>query len=533
MLSKSYWKNLSLILCCSIVALSCLLPASSHAAVVVANHSSSSTGTTESNSLSWSLNIDPSGVNRYLAVGVTILRSASLQIPPQVASVTWENDLGTLQNLQLLKDENSDTNQHRVEIWGRIAPFPGQTGNGTVTVTFATGETAAFIAGALSLTGVDQLEPIYAATSAFNQRPSSMVADTVQALDGYLVFDVLGVDGDLAPVNDSEQTSRWNSTTGAAIGDLRAAASTEFDPDFGELALISWDIAVKRYWVLAGVTIRPGPVFIDEMCCSGAGEKLQAIPMLYTGDDCSASDNTQGDQFSCTDYAPMPDVVKIIVTDKPDPNHKRAKRWFEGYVGLFESFMIDSMNEGLSQISGDSYIFIYDINDNLVQQMGFHTSCSNTLSIGDVFGSLLCLGCVPEGDGDPNLCSQGGLPQTMQMEFTGENCSASNNSQGPRGGCIDYGPLPSQVQILVTDSKIDTDPAARVWFDGLVSLNGNFLIDANNAGASILGSDTFLFIYDASGNTMLQQLRIRTSCSRPLILGDQFGSLVLLALTLL
>jgi hypothetical protein len=123
-----------------------------------------------------------------------------------------------------------------------------------------------------------------------------------------------------------------------------------------------------------------------------------------------------------------------------------------------------------------------------------------------------------------------GKPEVLTWQYTAEDCSHSNNSQA-RGkwSCADWSLLLSTVHIIAQDSPASGNPKnTKVWFDGVVSFGQNFNMDARNAGQTHLGPQTYVFIYDlAVPANLLQSLSIHTSCSEPLTVGDQFGSLVL------
>ena len=44
-------------------------------------------------------------------------------------------------------------------------------------------------------------------------------------------------------------------------------------------------------------------------------------------------------------------------------------------------------NGGLSVLKGDTVVTIYDAAGNLIEQVQFHTSCSEPINLGDRFGS--------------------------------------------------------------------------------------------------------------------------------------------------
>ena len=86
--------------------------------------------------------------------------------------------------------------------------------------------------------------------------------------------------------------------------------------------------------------------------------------------------------------------VHIIATDKRDPNHPKAKVWFDGIVDLDAEFAIDAMKAGEKKLKAATYVSIFDRDDHLLQTVEFHTSCSQPLSEGDQFGSLVLVGFV-------------------------------------------------------------------------------------------------------------------------------------------
>ncbi|MCB9296608.1 MAG: hypothetical protein H6559_26355 [Lewinellaceae bacterium] len=113
------------------------------------------------------------------------------------------------------------------------------------------------------------------------------------------------------------------------------------------------------------------------------------------------------------------------------------------------------------------------------------------------------------------------------LRYTGESCSASNTTQdASKWDCSGNPNGDPSVYIIAND---DSDPTnGKIWFTGNVSLNGVFLADAANAGETKLSSNTYIHIYNQQGGSVIQTIRIHTSCSAPLVTGEQWGSLVLL-----
>ena len=108
----------------------------------------------------------------------------------------------------------------------------------------------------------------------------------------------------------------------------------------------------------------------------------------------------------------------------------------------------------------------------------------------------------------------------------GEGCDQSDFAMDPNKVECDGDPLFADPVFIIANDK-DDDGAGKMWFTGYVELNGCFTIEAANAGKDKLKSKTYFHIFSARGDAPLQLVQIHTSCSQPLVLGDQFGSLVL------
>jgi hypothetical protein len=158
----------------------------------------------------------------------------------------------------------------------------------------------------------------------------------------------------------------------------------------------------------------------------------------------------------------------------------------------------------------------------LLQSINMHTSCSQPLVTGNTFGSLILRGCGQQGGPSASVCDNG-RPQAIEMRYEGSDCSASQHQQSPdKAPCSGDPANAPQVQIVAMnkDGKL-------VWFNGIVSLGETFWIDSKGIGKSTLEADTRIEIYDLAGKS-LQSLKAHTSCSQPLNIGDQFGSLELI-----
>jgi uncharacterized repeat protein (TIGR01451 family) len=135
--------------------------------------------------------------------------------------------------------------------------------------------------------------------------------------------------------------------------------------------------------------------------------------------------------------------------------------------------------------------------------------------------------CPPGGGGGGDFCVGGVKPAALTMKYTGESCAATSHSQDAgKVTCTGDPANASPVRIVASDKLNLSDNKTKIWFDGSVSLNGAFEIRAANDGAAELKADTFVQIFSSTGQ-LLQTIKFHTSCSQPLIDGDQFGSLEL------
>jgi len=125
--------------------------------------------------------------------------------------------------------------------------------------------------------------------------------------------------------------------------------------------------------------------------------KPTALTLLYTGEGCDASDNAQSDRHvDCSGNPNGAGLVRIIATDKNNPNHHRAKYYFDGEVAIGETFDASAAAANERRLKANLYVYVYSLSGNLLQSVKFHVSCSEPLIIGDQFGSLQLTGFLAE-----------------------------------------------------------------------------------------------------------------------------------------
>ena len=123
------------------------------------------------------------------------------------------------------------------------------------------------------------------------------------------------------------------------------------------------------------------------------GQKPRVLTMEYTGESCDASNHSQDPgKVSCWGDPNFAPLVRIRVTDKEQPFHHKTKVFYDDQVALGAKFNIDARNVGEDKLKANTYVSIFDLQDNLLQTIMFHTSCSQPLIIGEQFGSLILTG---------------------------------------------------------------------------------------------------------------------------------------------
>ncbi|RMD96450.1 MAG: hypothetical protein D6816_18905, partial [Bacteroidetes bacterium] len=280
-----------------------------------------------------------------------------------------------------------------------------------------------------------------------------------------------------------------------------------------------------------------------EDCCTD-GNKIAAMTITYTGEDCSATSHNQNpDKVTCNGDPAGKQTVHIIVNNKQNPDE--GNLFFEGDVQLGTPFTVEAATAGKDEFKAETWFHIFDDQWNLLQEVRFHTSCSQPIAAGNQFGSIhidnvvLTNGdqcgetppeCNPCDDGgliaddeafcgpfDPEIiteveapdcdntpppppadcCADGNKIAQLTMTYTGEDCSATSHSQDPDKVSCDGDPLYATTVHIVASEKKGGD--GKVWFEGDVNLGEQFTLDASNANESRLKSNTWVDIYSPSG----------------------------------
>ena len=131
---------------------------------------------------------------------------------------------------------------------------------------------------------------------------------------------------------------------------------------------------------------------------------------------------------------------------------------------------------------------------------------------------------VPGGD----QCFKGNKIKSMILEYTGDGCGASSHSQkADKVKCNGDPSAAEPVDIFITGGR----RGEKLWGSALgIPIGGTVWADAANEGKNNLDAETKVIITNDSGD-VIQEVKFHTSCSQPLAVGDQFGSMLLTSLT--
>ncbi len=214
-----------------------LIPEAAYAAIAI--DSSASSRCSSCASLTYSLTVGSSGMDRLLVVGVVVNGSPA----PTVTSVTY-NGVALTQIGSVLNTNPGYENIARVDQWRLAAP---STGTHDVVVSLSVGAPA-LLSGATSLTGADQGAPVRGYNTANGWSTTASV--TVPSASGDLVVDTV-CDG--ASVGSPSQDQEYVLNNSSAYGCDNIGGSTKAG---GSSVQMSWGVG-DDIWLNFASSIKP------------------------------------------------------------------------------------------------------------------------------------------------------------------------------------------------------------------------------------------------------------------------------------
>ncbi len=156
------------------------------------------------------------------------------------------------------------------------------------------------------------------------------------------------------------------------------------------------DIGCEMIPVMSGQIVQldcggDEPPATEDLCEDG---KPCTLTMVYTGENCQASDNDQPNDV-CSGDPQFAASVYIVANDSDSPDD--GPIWFAGPVLLNGSFDISALNAGETRLKANTSVHILNRPGGTVLQfVEFHTSCSKPLALGDQYGALKLVGFVSQ-----------------------------------------------------------------------------------------------------------------------------------------
>jgi hypothetical protein len=273
---------------------------------------------------------------------------------------------------------------------------------------------------------------------------------------------------------------------------------------------------------------------VTSSSATGCVGKLTEITLKYTGQSCAASVHSQASgKVTCSGDPASAAPVRIRVTAGNNASEVYAD---VSGVALNGTIVAKALNANRSKFTSETRVQIYGAGNVVLQDIRFHTSCSQPLNVGNKFGGMEVVSMkslkpghhykVPKKNcattNFVNSCS--GKVGELKLTYTGQDCSASSHSQAAsKVTCSGNPALASPVRILITGAS--GPEANQVYLNATnVALNGTVIASAANAGKSAFGAETRVRIYNSSG-TLIQDVKFHTSCSQPLNTGNKFGAI--------
>jgi hypothetical protein len=136
---------------------------------------------------------------------------------------------------------------------------------------------------------------------------------------------------------------------------------------------------------------------------------------------------------------------------------------------------------------------------------------------------------IPTFSGDVCAFREGrGLSRPRELTLTlGDELTTDTDTSQPDGK-YDVGPIVNELTgntlLVRVSGDANPDELGEVYFGGSADLGASFT--AATIGGSDFRSDVYVHLFAPNG-APLQTIKIHTSCSAPIVIGDQFGSVSL------
>ncbi|GFO66105.1 SdrD B-like domain-containing protein [Geomonas paludis] len=371
------------------------------------------------------------------------------------------------------------------------------------------------------------------------QNPTSVVSSMQTDPNGFYLFQNLNP-GRYCVRFDAETVPPVTCATGVPqFTTQNVGGNDSFDSDASPITGVAPAVTLVSgqtdRTVDAGVICKACQVAIDKKCqvqppatgsfvCSNA-KPIDSLTMIWTGQDgiyIKAWKGTPGTTLLAT-TGPIAKGEKVTVTGMGGSPLDQIWEIFSGLPDPQGSNKI-----GQSQF----HISCSDIDMNGPEDCGklagnaktTNTALLNLWIFDGMAGNGEALSCTPStqsgqdacsfvAEAAPSCLSLRAKPQTLTFRYTGKDCGASSNSQAAdKWSCSGIPGSSPLISIVKDPTRITVSPTSGLSVGDLLTV-------------STIGTDMGTEIQLQVGG---QAIKVHTSCSQPLAVGDIFGSLELL-----
>jgi hypothetical protein len=122
-------------------------------------------------------------------------------------------------------------------------------------------------------------------------------------------------------------------------------------------------------------------------------------------------------------------------------------------------------------------------------------------------------------------CCDFGKPTKLTFRYVASNVKDNNQPDG-KSSVTTYGQTNGNKVLIVANSSSTPSDLSSPYMSVTVNVGESFVLTQSNGKWS---SNTYFHILDSSGSNVIQLVQFHTSCSAPVVPGDRFGYITLLA----
>lgn len=229
-------------------------------------------------------------------------------------------------------------------------------------------------------------------------------------------------------MTDAASTSTMKEVTSTStIPDITTVAATTKTSTFPTTSDGTCEILIGTECVISGGSADGLPCSAPTVGTEICEERPTSATMLFRGGTCEQSDNTQLLKFTCVDMNGGPptnlgDPVHILVTDVKG----NGIIYFDGMVEVGDTY---PLNDNGERFEADQFITISTTDRGTVlQEVQYHSSCSQNLSLKDQFGANQLVSFFNEAQGNVTCFNTFDIALDIEVPIAVDNNSVTLTS---------------------------------------------------------------------------------------------------------